>query len=89
MDMIGSDRRLLLEEKLSPKVTDEVYHVFILLRRPPHPTSLPLGHLPLKGKAFVVGSRGIRILPLRNKEKTRGLRVFSMCTVVEKTVYIN
>ena len=32
-------------------VTDEVYLIYLVMT--PHPTSLPLGHLPLKGKALV------------------------------------
>jgi hypothetical protein len=49
--------RLLLKEKLSPKVTDVVLpqsgiKTQILLCRPPHPTSLTLGHLLLKEKAL-------------------------------------
>ena len=51
------------EGKLSPKVTDEVFRETNVMRSsdpqklmlftcPPHPASLTLRHLPLKGKAF-------------------------------------
>ena len=40
-------QRLLLEEKLSPQVTDEVSYFFYTSSAPSSP-----GHLPLKGKAY-------------------------------------
>ena len=53
------DERLLLEEKLSPKATDEVLQQFgfatwqCRIAATPHPSRHAAGHLPLKGKAWV------------------------------------
>ena len=67
--------RLPLEGKLSAKLTDEVSLIYPLLF-PPHPTSLTLGHLPLKGKAFFLLAAGsaVRVLRLPLKGKASALR---------------